>query len=77
MLVTPVPVGTAARLEPRMKELPNKITIVSHPLFLTDGCAVEDFNWPDRIVVGTTPRRRCRRSSRSTVRWPCAGCPSS
>ncbi|HXP46618.1 MAG TPA: nucleotide sugar dehydrogenase [Terriglobales bacterium] len=53
VLVTPVPVGTAARLEPRMKEMPNKITIVSHPLFLTDGCAVEDFNWPDRIVVGT------------------------
>jgi len=53
VLVTPVPVGTASRLEPRMKEMPNKITIVSHPLFLTDGCAVEDFNWPDRIVVGT------------------------
>ena len=54
VLVTPVPVGTAARLEPRMKEMPNNITIVSHPLFLTDGCAVEDFNWPDRIVVGTS-----------------------
>ena len=53
VLVTPVPVGTAARLEPRLKATPNKVTIVSHPLFLTDGCAVEDFNWPDRIVVGT------------------------
>lgn len=53
VLVTPVPVGTAARLEPRMKEMPHKITVVSHPLFLTDGCAVEDFNWPDRLVVGT------------------------
>jgi len=53
VLVTPVPVGTAARLEPRMKEMSHKIIIVSHPLFLTDGCAVEDFNWPDRIVVGT------------------------
>jgi UDPglucose 6-dehydrogenase len=53
VLVTPVPVGTATRLEPRMKPMPNKITLVSHPLFLTDGCAVEDFNWPDRIVIGT------------------------
>ena len=53
VLVTPVPVGTATRLEPRLKGAPCKITIVSHPLFLTDGCAVEDFNWPDRIVVGT------------------------
>jgi UDPglucose 6-dehydrogenase len=53
VLVTPVPVGTAARLEPRMKEMAHKVIIVSHPLFLTDGCAVEDFNWPDRIVVGT------------------------
>jgi len=53
VLVTPVPVGTAARLEPRIKGLSSKITIVSHPLFLTDGCAVEDFNWPDRIVIGT------------------------
>ena len=53
VLVTPVPVGTAARLEPRMKETSKNIVIVSHPLFLTDGCAVEDFNWPDRIVVGT------------------------
>jgi UDPglucose 6-dehydrogenase len=23
-------------------------------VFLTDGCAVEDFNWPDRIVLGTS-----------------------
>jgi UDPglucose 6-dehydrogenase len=22
-------------------------------MFFTDGCAVEDFNWPDRIVLGT------------------------
>ena len=28
--------------------------IVSQPVFFTAGCAVEDFNWPDRIVLGTT-----------------------
>src|SRR5262249_13944414 len=28
--------------------------VVSHPLFLTNGCAIEDFNWPDRIVFGAS-----------------------
>ena len=53
VISTPVPVGTAARLEARMKETSQHVTVVSHPLFLTDGCAVEDFNWPDRILLGT------------------------
>jgi UDPglucose 6-dehydrogenase len=26
---------------------------VSQPVFFTPGCAVEDFNWPDRIILGT------------------------
>jgi UDPglucose 6-dehydrogenase len=26
--------------------------VVTQPMFLTDGCAVEDFNWPDRLVLG-------------------------
>jgi UDPglucose 6-dehydrogenase len=30
-----------------------KATIVSLPVFYTPGCAVEDFNWPDRIILGT------------------------
>lgn len=50
---TPVPVGTARRVEQRLKNAGHKMTVVSQPLFLTDGCAVEDFNWPDRIVLGT------------------------
>ena len=29
-------------------------TIVSQPVFFTPGCAVEDFNWPDRIILGTS-----------------------
>jgi UDPglucose 6-dehydrogenase len=53
VLVTPVPVGTAHRIEERMKASGRQLTVVSHPLFLSEGCAVEDFNWPDRIVLGT------------------------
>jgi UDPglucose 6-dehydrogenase len=51
VLCTPVPVGTASRIEQNLKS--KEQAIVSHPLFLTDGCAVEDFNWPDRILLGT------------------------
>ncbi|HLW54027.1 MAG TPA: nucleotide sugar dehydrogenase [Candidatus Angelobacter sp.] len=53
VLITPVPVGTASRIENRLKESGKPVTVVSHPVFLSEGCAVEDFNWPDRIVLGT------------------------
>src|SRR5260370_3155821 len=53
VLITPSPVGTARRIEDRMKAEGRSVTIVSHPVFLSEGCAVEDFNWPDRIVRGT------------------------
>ena len=53
-LVTPVPVGTATRLEKAVKSAKLKANMVSQPMFFTDGCAVEDFNWPDRIILGTT-----------------------
>ncbi len=54
VLVTPVPVGTARRVEERLKAAGKQMTVVSHPVFLSEGCAVEDFNWPDRIVLGTS-----------------------
>ncbi len=54
VLITPVPVGTARRIEERLTASGKQITVVSHPVFLSEGCAVEDFNWPDRIVLGTT-----------------------
>ena len=53
LISTPVPVGTASRIERSLRESGSKITVVSHPVFVTDGCAVEDFNWPDRILLGT------------------------
>ena len=52
-VVTPVSVGTGAALEKRLQDAGLKAVIVSQPIFFTAGCAVEDFNWPDRIVLGT------------------------
>jgi UDPglucose 6-dehydrogenase len=53
VIVTPVPVGTATGIEKDAKKAGLKATIVSQPMFFTPGCAVEDFNWPDRIILGT------------------------
>ena len=53
-IVTPVPVGTATAVERQLKETGVQATIVSQPVFFTPGCAVEDFNWPDRIILGTS-----------------------
>jgi len=47
-------VGTAAKLEKSLKDAGLAGTIVSQPMFFTDGCAVEDFNWPDRLILGST-----------------------
>lgn len=52
-IVTPVSVGTGTALEKKLRDAGLKATIVSQPMFFTAGCAVEDFNWPDRIVLGT------------------------
>ncbi|MGH9493785.1 MAG: UDP-glucose dehydrogenase family protein [Candidatus Sulfotelmatobacter sp.] len=53
-IVTPVPVGTASSIEKSLKDLNLQATIVSQPMFFTDGCAIEDFNWPDRLILGST-----------------------
>jgi UDPglucose 6-dehydrogenase len=53
-IVTPVSVGTAAALEKMLAEAGLQATIVSQPMFFTDGCAVEDFNWPDRLILGSS-----------------------
>ena len=53
-IATPVPVGAASAIEQRIKEAGLRATVVSQPMFFTPGCAVEDFNWPDRIILGTS-----------------------
>jgi len=53
-IVTPVSGGTASAIEKKIKDAQARATIVSQPMFFTPGCAVEDFNWPDRIILGTS-----------------------
>jgi UDPglucose 6-dehydrogenase len=53
-IVTPVSVGTANAIEKTIKDEGLQASIVSQPMFFTDGCAVEDFNWPDRLILGST-----------------------
>jgi UDPglucose 6-dehydrogenase len=49
-----VPVGTCTRLQALFDRRPGRRTaVVSNPEFLREGSAVNDFNYPDRIVIGT------------------------
>ncbi|WP_437223447.1 UDP-glucose dehydrogenase family protein [Planctomicrobium sp. SH661] len=50
-----VPVGTNRALKRRLDELTGRdVNIASNPEFLKEGCAIEDFLKPDRVVVGVT-----------------------
>jgi len=53
-IVTPVRVGTTSALEKSLKANGLRSILVCQPMFFTNGCAVEDFNWPDRIILGTS-----------------------
>jgi UDPglucose 6-dehydrogenase len=48
-----VPVGTNAELARRMAEVTDvTFDVASNPEFLKEGAAIDDFNKPDRVVVG-------------------------
>ena len=58
-----VPVGTADKVKQAVREELNKrgvkteFGVVSNPEFLKEGAAIDDFNRPDRIVVGAEDER--------------------
>ncbi|MGZ4787976.1 MAG: UDP-glucose dehydrogenase family protein [Terriglobales bacterium] len=55
VLSSPMSVGTAGRVQQVLANAGfGTLPVVSQPLFFTSGCAIEDFNWPDRILLGTT-----------------------
>jgi UDPglucose 6-dehydrogenase len=55
-----VPVGTAARMQAEIAARTKvEIDVVSNPEFLKEGAAIDDFQRPDRIVIGS-PRERAR-----------------
>jgi len=48
-----VPVGTCAGIEKRLRERTGRAChVASNPEFLKEGAAIEDFQKPDRVVVG-------------------------
>jgi UDPglucose 6-dehydrogenase len=48
-----VPVGTCAGIESRLKECTGRdCQVASNPEFLKEGAAIDDFQKPDRVVVG-------------------------
>lgn len=50
-----VPVGTNTEAARRLRDLTGRVVdVASNPEFLKEGCAIEDFTKPDRVVVGVT-----------------------
>ncbi len=53
-----VPVGTNARIHARLQELTGReCEVASNPEFLKEGAAIDDFEKPDRVVVGVRDQR--------------------
>src|SRR5690606_33399480 len=53
-----VPVGTNARIDAMLKELTGRqCEVASNPEFLKEGAAIDDFERPDRVVVGVRSQR--------------------
>jgi UDPglucose 6-dehydrogenase len=50
-----VPVGTNRAVREKLCKLTGReVDVASNPEFLKEGCAIEDFTKPDRVVVGVT-----------------------
>lgn len=50
-----VPVGTNKQVANRLRELTGReVDVASNPEFLKEGCAIDDFTKPDRVVAGVS-----------------------
>jgi UDPglucose 6-dehydrogenase len=50
-----VPVGTNRAVAQRLRKMTGReVDVASNPEFLKEGCAIDDFARPDRVVVGVT-----------------------
>lgn len=50
-----VPVGTNKKVASRLRELTGRdVDVASNPEFLKEGCAIDDFTKPDRVVAGVS-----------------------
>ena len=57
-----VPVGTNAQVQRLVADAAHDMQVVSNPEFLKEGGAINDFMYPDRIVIGVRPsHERARR----------------
>jgi UDPglucose 6-dehydrogenase len=56
-----VPVGTAARLQSRLRELGSEAGVVANPEFIAEGHAVDDFLKAERVVIGAFDHSHGRR----------------
>ena len=61
-----VPVGTAGKVKQAVqdelskRDLKTEFSVVSNPEFLKEGSAIDDFNRPDRIVIGAEDEQAIR-----------------
>src|SRR5439155_14036862 len=52
-----VPPGTNAKVYARLQELTGRVCdVASNPEFLKEGAAINDFQYPDRVVIGVQPK---------------------